>query len=59
MRRSARDKANGKFHEVKAKVTEKVGRAAINPNLEAEGQDEKFGGKGQKKIRQVEKVLGI
>ena len=28
-----------------------------NPNLEAEGQAEKIGGKVQKKVGQVEKVL--
>jgi hypothetical protein len=33
-------------------------RATNNPDLEAEGQLEKIGGKFQKKIGQVEKVLG-
>jgi uncharacterized protein YjbJ (UPF0337 family) len=33
-------------------------RATNNPDLEAEGQGEKIGGKVQKKIGQVEKVLG-
>lgn len=59
MKQSTKDKAKGKFHEVQGKVKEKVGRATNNPNLEAEGQDEKFDGKVQKKIGQVEKVLGI
>ena len=59
MKQSTEDKATGKFHEVKGKVKEKVGRAANNPNLEAEGQGEKFGGKVKKKIGQVEKVLGM
>jgi uncharacterized protein YjbJ (UPF0337 family) len=59
MKQSTKDKAKGKFHEVKGKVKEKVGRATNNPNMEAEGQGEKFGGKVQKKIGQVEKVLGI
>jgi uncharacterized protein YjbJ (UPF0337 family) len=59
MKQSTKDKAKGKFHEVKGKVKEKVGRATNNPNLEARGQGEKFGGKVQKKIGQVEKVLGI
>jgi len=54
MRRSTKDKAKGKFHEVKGKVRAKVGRATNNPSLEAEGQGEKFGGKVQKKIGQVE-----
>jgi uncharacterized protein YjbJ (UPF0337 family) len=58
MKQSTEDKAKGRFHEVKGKVKEKVGRATNNPDLEAEGQVEKIGGKVQKKIGQVEKVLG-
>ena len=57
MKRSTKDKAKGKFHEVKGKVKEKVGRATNNRDLEAEGQVEKIGGKVQKKIGQVENVL--
>jgi uncharacterized protein YjbJ (UPF0337 family) len=59
MKQSTKNKAKGKFHEVKGKVKEKVGRATNNPNLEAEGQGEKIGGKVRKKIGQVEKALGI
>ena len=58
MKQSTKDKAQGKFHEVKGQVKEKVGRATNNPDLEAEGQVEKLGGKVQKKIGQVKKVLG-
>jgi uncharacterized protein YjbJ (UPF0337 family) len=58
MKQSTKDTAKGKFHEVKGKVKEKVGRATNNPDLEAEGQIEKIGGKVQKKIGQVKKVLG-
>jgi uncharacterized protein YjbJ (UPF0337 family) len=43
---------------VKGKVKEKVGRATNNPDLEAEGIREKIGGKVQKEIGRVEKVLG-
>jgi uncharacterized protein YjbJ (UPF0337 family) len=43
---------------VKGEVKETVGRATNDPDLEAEGQVEKIGGKVQKKISQVEKVLG-
>ena len=50
MKESTKDKAKGKFHEVKGKVKEKVGRATNNPNLEAEGSGEKIGGKILKKI---------
>jgi uncharacterized protein YjbJ (UPF0337 family) len=43
---------------VKGKLKEKAGQRTNNPDLEAEGQHEKVGGKVQKKIGQVEKVLG-
>jgi uncharacterized protein YjbJ (UPF0337 family) len=42
---------------VKGKVKEKLGHATNNPRLQNEGTDEKVGGKIQKKIGQVEKVL--
>ena len=58
MKQSTKDRARGKFHEVKGKVKEKVGRATNDPDLEAEGQVENIGGKVQKKIGQVERVLG-
>ena len=58
MKQSTKDRAKGKFHEVKGKVKEKVGRMTNNPNLEAEGQGEQVGGKIRKKIGQVEKVVG-
>jgi len=57
MKQSTKDQAQGKFHEVKGKVKEKVGRATNNPSLEDEGHDEKIVGKVQKKVGQVEKVL--
>jgi uncharacterized protein YjbJ (UPF0337 family) len=59
MKKSTQDKAKGKFHEVKGKVKEKVGRLTNDPNLEAEGQGEQIGGKIRKKIGDVEKVLGL
>ena len=57
MKQSTQDEAKGKFHEVKGKVKEKVGRATNNPNLEDEGTAEKVGGKVQKKVGQVERVF--
>ena len=57
MNQSTKDEAKGKFHEIKGKVKERVGRATNNPDLEAEGQDEKIGGIVQKKIGQVKKVF--
>jgi len=57
MKRSTKDKARGMFHEVKGKVKEKVGRAMNNPNVETEGLLEKTGGKVQRKLGQLERVL--
>jgi len=59
MKQSTKDKAKGKIHEVRGKVKEKVGRLTRNADLEAEGQGEAIGGKIQKKIADVEKVVGI
>jgi uncharacterized protein YjbJ (UPF0337 family) len=58
MKQSTKDAARGTFHEVKGTVKETVGRATNNPDLAAKGQDEKIDGTIQKKISQVEKVLG-
>jgi uncharacterized protein YjbJ (UPF0337 family) len=57
MKQSTKDKARGKFHEVKGKVKETLGRATNDPDLEAGGLGEKIGGKVLKKIGQVEKIL--
>ena len=57
MKNSTSDRIEGKAHEVKGTIKEKVGRATNNPGLEDQGQSEKIGGKVQKKIGQVEKVL--
>jgi uncharacterized protein YjbJ (UPF0337 family) len=57
MRQSKKDESEGKMHEVKGKVKEKVGRAIGNPRLEDEGTDEKVAGKVQKKVGQIERVL--
>ena len=43
--------------DAEGKVKETVGHATNNPNLEAEGHDEKVAGKIQKKVGDVEKVL--
>lgn len=54
---SLKDKAEGKFHEAKGALKEKLGKATDNPKLEDEGTAEKIGGKIQKKIGDVEKVF--
>jgi uncharacterized protein YjbJ (UPF0337 family) len=57
MKQSSKDQAKGKLHEVKGKITAKLGRATKNPTLEAEGEDEQVVGTVQKKIGQIEKVF--
>jgi uncharacterized protein YjbJ (UPF0337 family) len=57
MKQSTRDQVQGKVHETKGKIKEQAGKLTNNPNLMGEGQDEKLGGKIQKKIGQIEKVF--
>jgi uncharacterized protein YjbJ (UPF0337 family) len=57
MNTSTNDQISGKFHEVKGKIKETAGQVTNNPELESEGQVENLGGKLQKKVGQVEKVL--
>lgn len=57
MAQSTEDQLKGKLHETKGAIKEKIGQVTNNPNLEAEGQDEKAGGTIQKKIGQIEKVF--
>jgi len=55
---STKDQLEGNLHDLKGKVKQKAGQIVNDPNLEAEGEAEKFAGKIQKKIGEVEKVLG-
>jgi uncharacterized protein YjbJ (UPF0337 family) len=57
MKDSTKDKVEGALHDAKGTVKEKIGRATNNPNLEAEGQGEKVGGKIQKKVGDIKKVF--
>ena len=57
MKPSTKDQAEGNFHKARGKLKEIAGKLSMNPKLQAEGKDEKRGGKVQKKIGQVEKVL--
>ncbi len=45
MKPSTKDKAEGKFHEMKGKVKKQAGQLTNNPGLEAEGTVEKAAGK--------------
>ncbi|MEO8592460.1 MAG: CsbD family protein [Candidatus Solibacter sp.] len=57
MDKSTKDQVEGAFHEAKGKVKETAGRVVNDPDLETEGQAENLGGKLQKKLGQIEKVL--
>ena len=54
---STHDKAEGKVHEVKGAIKEKVGQMTNNPNLQDEGTAEKWNGKVESKIGDVKKVF--
>ena len=58
MKPSTENEIAGKVHEVKGAIKEKVGQLTNDPDLEGAGTGEKIDGKVQKKIGQVEKVLG-
>jgi uncharacterized protein YjbJ (UPF0337 family) len=58
MKSSTKDQIAGKAHEIKGNIKETAGKMTNNPKLQNEGTAEKMGGKVQKKIGQVEKVLG-
>jgi uncharacterized protein YjbJ (UPF0337 family) len=51
------DQIEGKLHEVKGALKEKAGQVTNNPDVAAEGQAEKLGGKVQEKLGQIEKVF--
>ena len=57
MKSSTNDQIKGTFHEMKGKAKEKAGQLTNDPNLTAEGQDEKLAGKVQKKVGQIKKVF--
>jgi uncharacterized protein YjbJ (UPF0337 family) len=57
MKASTKDRAKGKFHEVKGKIKEVAGELTDNPKWVAEGTVEKIAGKAQKKIGEVKAVF--
>lgn len=58
MKESTKDQARGKFENLKGTIKEAAGSITGQPELEAEGKDQKLAGKAQEKLGQVEKVLG-
>jgi len=57
MRPRSTNEIEGKLHEVKGTVKEKVGRLTNDPGLQAEGAVEKTAGKIQRKIGQAGRAL--
>jgi uncharacterized protein YjbJ (UPF0337 family) len=58
MKESTKDKAKGGFKNLKGKIKEAAGVMTGQPKLESKGKDQQLAGKAQKKLGQVEKVLG-
>jgi uncharacterized protein YjbJ (UPF0337 family) len=61
MEDSTKDKIEGEAHRLKGKVKESIGHATGNPDMVADGKEEKADGKAQKNVgkleRKIEKVL--
>jgi uncharacterized protein YjbJ (UPF0337 family) len=55
---STHDRVEGKVHEVKGAIKEKIGQATNNPNLQDEGTAEKVNGTVERKVGEVKKVFG-
>jgi uncharacterized protein YjbJ (UPF0337 family) len=58
MKSSTQDNAEGKMHQVRGKIKEMLGKAIMNPDLEAEGKEERRTSKIQEKIGKIKKVFG-
>jgi uncharacterized protein YjbJ (UPF0337 family) len=58
MKSGTRDEAEGKWHQIKGKIKEVAGKLNDDPELEAEGTNEKIAGNVQEKVGQVKKVVG-
>jgi len=57
MKTSTKDELKGSAHEVEGAIKATTGKVTGNSKFEAEGHLEKKGGKLQKKIGEVEKVI--
>src|ERR1700722_20916945 len=55
---STQARTEGKLHEVKGTIKEKVGKATNHPDLENAGNAEKKAGRVQKWIGRAEKAVG-
>jgi len=55
---STHDRVEGKAHEVKGAVKEKIGQISNNPDLQDEGTAERIDGTIERKVGEVKKVFG-
>jgi uncharacterized protein YjbJ (UPF0337 family) len=58
MKPSTKDQVEGRLHEVKGEIKEKIGKATADPNVELSGKAEKKAGKLQKWVGRAEKAVG-
>ena len=58
MKRSTRDRTEGKLRAGKGRLVEKVGELTDDPDMEVRGESEKIAGKLQEVVGKVEKALG-
>jgi uncharacterized protein YjbJ (UPF0337 family) len=58
MKSGTRDQTEGKWHQVKGKIKEIVGKVSMNRDLETEGEEESRSGAVQEKIGEIKKVVG-
>jgi uncharacterized protein YjbJ (UPF0337 family) len=55
---STHDRVEGKVHEVKGAVKEKIGKLTNDPKLQDEGTAERIDGIVEKKVGDVKKIFG-
>lgn len=58
MTNSTKQKMEGDLHDAKGTAKEAEGKLTNDPDLEAEGRTEKVAGIVQKKLGQLEKIIG-
>jgi len=58
MKSSTQDKAEGKFHQVKGKIKETVGKVVGNHDLEAEGKKRRQNRQSSRKARRDRESCG-
>jgi uncharacterized protein YjbJ (UPF0337 family) len=58
MTNSTRQQIEGDLRDAKGTAKEAEGKLTHDPDLEAEGRTEKIAGKVQKKLGQLEKLIG-